>query len=184
MEGMKLNEKHKLFCREYLKDHNATQAAIRAGYSAKTAEAQSSRLLRNVNIKTFINAVQEKDANKLDISRERVLKELAAIAFSDIRKYYDENGELVNVKELEEDAAAGLAGVEVDELFETGRNGAKKQIGVTKKIKRWDKVKAIEAINKMLGYNAPEKHDVRVDQYDKLTVEELNMLESMLAKKK
>lgn len=68
-----LTAKQQRFCEEYLIDLNATQAAIRAGYSEKTAEAQSSRLLTYVNISEYIKKKQLIISEKLDLSHEWVL---------------------------------------------------------------------------------------------------------------
>jgi phage terminase small subunit len=160
---MKLTEKQKRFCDEYLIDLNGTQAAIRAGFSKKTADVQAVRLLGNVKVQEYLKIRQQKVADKFEIKQERVLRELASIAFSDIRKYYSEDGGLKAIKDLDDESAAALAGMEVDELWgtELDEDGGfrKVQQGVTKKIKRWDKVKAVEVINKMLGFNAPEKRE-------------------------
>ena len=85
-----LRDKHARFVAEYLVDLNATQAAIRAGYSAKTAEQQGYRLLRNVQIAAAVAEGHRKRLNRLDITAERVLNEVARIAFSDIRAHFDE----------------------------------------------------------------------------------------------
>lgn len=69
-----MTRKQKLFIKEYLTDLNATRAAISAGYSEKTAAAQGSRLLINVNVKAKLDQSLAKRAEKLDISAEYVLK--------------------------------------------------------------------------------------------------------------
>jgi len=72
----KLSSKKQLFCREYMLDLNATQAAIRAGYSKKTARQQGQRLLTNVDIKREIKMMTNEKQEKLDIKAEDVLNEL------------------------------------------------------------------------------------------------------------
>lgn len=71
---MALTARQKFFVKEYLVDLNATQAAIRAGYSAKTAEQQASRLLSNVKVQEAIQEAQDKRAAKVDITAEMVLQ--------------------------------------------------------------------------------------------------------------
>ncbi|MBA8838348.1 phage terminase small subunit [Ochrobactrum sp. RH2CCR150] len=83
---MTLTAKQERFVAEYLIDLNATQAAIRAGYSEKTAQQQRSRLLLNVLVQEAIAKGREKTAAKLEITKERIVDELAKIAFADIRK--------------------------------------------------------------------------------------------------
>ena len=75
-----LNEKQKRFCQEYIIDLNATQAAIRAGYSKKTAAAHACRLLKNVNIQPEISKLQEKRLEKTEISAEWVLNNFKEIS--------------------------------------------------------------------------------------------------------
>ena len=79
-----LTPKQRLFVAEYLKDLNATQAAIRAGYSEKTAHSQGPRLLEDAGVKSAIAAAAEKRAEKLEITAERVLAEIANMAFYDV----------------------------------------------------------------------------------------------------
>lgn len=151
-----LTPKQKRFAEEWLIDMNATQAAIRAGYSKKTANEQGARLLAHVSVKEYIKKRQEKLSDKLEITRERILKELASVALSDIRLFYNQDGSLKKITELSDEAAAALSGVEVDELFE-GFGDERRHIGYTRKIKRWDKVAAVDKICKILGFYAPEK---------------------------
>lgn len=78
--------KQEAFAREYLVDLNATQAAIRAGYSAKTAEQQGYQLLQNSSVAAAIQEAMNQRAERTRISADAVLSELAKIGFSDIRK--------------------------------------------------------------------------------------------------
>ncbi|MEB2275881.1 terminase small subunit [Bacillus sp. ILBB4] len=91
---MKLTPKQKRFVEEYLVDLNATQAAIRAGYSEKTAEAIGHENLRKPKIKMFIDEALKTRAHRAEISADKVLQELAAIAFANAT-------DVVNVKDVE-----------------------------------------------------------------------------------
>lgn len=71
-----LNKKQKDFCREYMVDHCATQAAIRAGYSKKTAGSQSYDLLKKPEIEKYLKNLEEKAAKRNDITVDWVLEEL------------------------------------------------------------------------------------------------------------
>ena len=73
---MPLNARQSLFVNEYLVDMNATSAAVRAGYSPKTAKSQASRLLTNVNLTREISRRQREDENRLKMDREMVLTKL------------------------------------------------------------------------------------------------------------
>ena len=78
-EGVVMTDKQKRFCNEYLIDCNATQAAIRAGYSPKTANEQSARLLANVSIKTYIEEQLNKMTSKSVADAEEVMKYLTSV---------------------------------------------------------------------------------------------------------
>lgn len=83
---MALNAKKRRFVDEYLIDLNATQAAIRAGYSAKTASSQGERLLRNVEVQALLTERMKAREKRTEITQDKVLAELAKIGFADIRK--------------------------------------------------------------------------------------------------
>ena len=83
---MKLTAKQLCFVAEYLVDLNATQAAIRAGYSAKTANEQAARLLAKVSIQNAVADHMQARSKRTEITADKVLVELAKIGFADIRK--------------------------------------------------------------------------------------------------
>ena len=74
-----LTEKQKRFCNEYLIDLNATQAAIRAGYSEKTANEQAGRLLVNVSIQAYINQLKEERTTRLNMSADEVVRDIIEV---------------------------------------------------------------------------------------------------------
>lgn len=78
-DEVKLTPKQQMFIKEYLIDLNATQAAIRAGYSEKTAQEQGSRLLSNVIVGAAIQKAMDERANRLDTSADGVIKDLALL---------------------------------------------------------------------------------------------------------
>jgi phage terminase small subunit len=148
---MNLTDKQKKFCEEYLIDLNATQAAIRAGYSEKTAYSIASENLIKPEVQEYIQDRQKELQAKTEVTQMRVLKELARVAFLDIRKFYDDNGKLKQPHELDDDAAAALAGIDVTEEFEYKNNGSREQIGWTKKVKLHNKLVALDSLAKHLG---------------------------------
>ena len=109
---MALTDKQKRFCEEYLIDLNATQAAIRAGYSPKTAEQTASRLLRNVKVQEYIAKRQKELSRSTHITQERVIKELALIAFSNNADY---------ARVVEKKMQTEVDGMLVDVLGEDGK---------------------------------------------------------------
>jgi phage terminase small subunit len=147
----KLSPQQQRFVEEYcLGDKTATEAALIAGYSKKRPDVAASKLLAQPHIAAAVEAKRKKLADKFEVTQERIRAELAAVAFGDLRLLYDESGELRSIHELSPEVAAQLAGVEVEELF-AGRGEKRKQIGRVRKVKRWDKVRALELLGKDLG---------------------------------
>jgi phage terminase small subunit len=146
-----LTEKQFIFCMEYLTDFNATRAAIKAGYSKKTADSQGSRMLKNVKVKSFIDNQTTKRVEKLEVTKESVIKELAKIAFHDIRKMYDEKGFLIPVYNLDDDTAAVISSFKSRREFQGKGEDGKAEYDIVDEYKRHDKVKTLELLGKHLG---------------------------------
>ena len=161
---MALTDKQKRFCEEYLIDLNATQAAIRAGYSTKTAEQTASRLIRNVKVHEYIAKRQKELSRSTEITQERVIKELALIAFSNNADYahvvekkmqVEAGGTLVDV--LDKDGKPVMYRTVEPVLTEELTEEQKRALAVIKKgregleVKSCDKVKALELLGKHLG---------------------------------
>ena len=147
-----LTPKQLRFVDEYLVDLNASGAARRAGYSVKTADKIGYENLRKPEIASAVEAKRKELAGDLGITRERVLREMAKIAFSDLRDLYKEDGTLKHPHEWPEGAAGAVAGME----FETTRVGLPTEEGVVTrttvaKVKIWDKGKQLENLLKHLG---------------------------------
>ena len=145
---MKLNPKQRVFVTEYLKCMNATQAAIKAGYSPKCAEVQGSRLLSNAKISSFLADKLGKKFQKLDLTAEQVLDGLRRLAFFDVRKFYNADGSLKSIPELDDDTAFALAGMDVEEAYEHFGKGQAKPNGTIKKIKFADKGQNLERLGR------------------------------------
>jgi phage terminase small subunit len=145
-----LSPKQRRFCEEYLVDLNATQAAIRAGYSEKTANEQGARLLAKVMVSTAITKGRQKLSTRLEITQERVLREYARLAFLDIRKAFDKDGNFLPIHQLDDDTAAAIAGLEVESLY-AGRGADRECVGRLHKIKLSDKKGALDSVAKHLG---------------------------------
>lgn len=146
----KLELREKRFVREYLVDFCGAAAMRRAGFKGTRPEIAASKMLARPAVKAALAERQDQIAARLEVTIERVLKEQAAIAFSDPRKLFNEDGSLKAVHELDDATAASLAAIEVSTEFETGPDG-KKPVGELHKIKRWDKGKALEHLSKFLG---------------------------------
>lgn len=103
-----LTIKQQTFIQEYLIDWNATQAAVRAGYSAKTAKEQASRLLTNVNVSAALREKKRELMEKMDLKAEDIIAELRRIGWFDIRKLFDKDGNMLHPSQLDDDTAAAI----------------------------------------------------------------------------
>ncbi len=137
------------FAREYLIDHNAMQAALRAGYSPDCAQGSSFEFLEHPEIKPIIAKYAKKQAVKLELTAEKVLGELSRIAFFNPKSLYDSEGKLKNIEEIEDDAAICITSIEEEEIFD-GYGKDRKRIGRLKKIKLASKIDALDKLGKHL----------------------------------
>lgn len=158
---MSINEKQKRFCEEYLIDLNATQAAIRAGYSEKTANEQGARLLANASIQEHISELMKVRSERTLVTADRVIKELAAVAFANIDDFarveqvtytdtsIDEEGNPIYTVRTRKDV-----NVFETELVDRDKIPAIASIKQTKEgieLKTHDKIKSLELLGKHLG---------------------------------
>lgn len=119
----KLTAKQKTFVEEYLVDLNATQAAIRAGYSAKTANEQGSRLLANVKVREAVQEAMDKRSVRTEITADNVLHEIAKLAFSNMMDYITvlpDGMATIDLSMLTRDQAAAIQEMTVDVLKQHG----------------------------------------------------------------
>lgn len=156
-KATKLTKKQRLFISEYQVDLNGTKAAIRAGYSPKRASEMAYQLLQIPTVRQALDRAMEERLRKIGVRADRVLTEIARVAFSDLRKLYNEDGSLKLPLEWDDDEAAAIAGVEVLEEF-SGRGEDRTLVGFTKKVRVFDKIKALELLSKHLGIIGNGKH--------------------------
>ena len=110
MDHPKLTPKQAQFVQEYLIDLNATQAAIRAGYSPKTATAQASRMLTNVHMQDALAAAQLARAQRVHVTQDAVLAEIAVLQHSDVTHYHiDDHGNVTLAPQAPPDAMRAIA---------------------------------------------------------------------------
>lgn len=147
-----LTEKQRMFCKEYIIDLNATQAAIRAGYSEISAGSIGNENMQKPEIQLYVQELIKKRSERLEITADMVLREYAKIAFIDIRKFYHESGQMKLPHELTDDAAASISGIELDEIWAFNPESEQKEkVGETKKVKMHSKVSALDSMAKHLG---------------------------------
>ncbi|MDU4393264.1 MAG: terminase small subunit [Acinetobacter ursingii] len=160
-----LTPKQQRFVEEYLIDLNATQAAIRAGYSEKTAAVIGAENLIKPNIAKAIEEAQNKRSERTEITQDRVLQELAKIGFSNMLDYMTitEGGDLVHdFSALTRDQAAAISEVVVEEYAE-GRDEDKREVKKIK-FKLSDKRAALVDMGRHLGmFKDKIEHSGKVD---------------------
>lgn len=166
-------DNQRAFVQEYLIDLNATQAAIRAGYSQDSARQEGSRLLSHAAIQAALELAKEQRAKRVEITADRVLRELLALATSDLRKCFDPSGALLPPDSWPDDVAPAMASVEVEELFE-GQGKDRTQIGFTKKVKLWDKNTALDKLGRHLGLWDKERAEVNINLLSHVTDADLD----------
>lgn len=151
---MALTKKQKLFCEEYLIDLNATQAVIRAGYSPETAGAIGAENLKKPQIQKAIAKAMADRSRRTGVNADRVLMELAKIAFVNAADVIDAEDAT-----LKEDATAeDLAAVQSVKVKSFGEDG------VEREIKLADKIKALELLGRHLGmFNDRLRLDAKLD---------------------
>lgn len=168
---MALNDRQQRFIDEYLIDLNATQAAIRAGYSKKTAYSMGQRLLKHVEVQAAVSEAQEKRAKRTEINQDRVLQELAKIGFSDLRNIVTSDGQLVSVQEWDDETAGAVASVEIVQRLSGEYDDGKPVMENVHKIRTWDKVAALDKLARHLGmYEADNRSKVEVVPFDGFSI--------------
>ena len=151
----KLTEKQRRFVDEYLIDLNATQAAIRAGYSVKTAREQGSQNLTKLNVQQAISEKMAERSRRTGVNQDRIVLELAKIAFVNATDVIDSEDATIKAGATADDTAA-IQSVKVKVI------PTKEGEGVEREIRLNDKLKALELLGKHLGmWN--DKLDVNVN---------------------
>ena len=150
---MKLSDKQKKFCEEYIIDFNQTQSAIKAGYSAKTAYSIGNENLKKPDIQAYIKELLSKREERTQITADMVVKEWAKIAFFDIRKIFHKEGGLINPHDLDDETATVISSIKARDI-KVGDD-----IETIKEYRLNDKMKALDMLAKHLGMFEKEKED-------------------------
>lgn len=140
----KLTEKQQRFVDEYLIDLNATQAAIRAGYSVKTAKDIGCQNLAKLNIQQAISEKMAERSKRTGVNQDRIVLELAKIAFVNAADVIDSDDATIKAGATADDTAA-IQSVKVKVI------PTKEGEGVEREIRLNDKLKALELLGKHLG---------------------------------
>ena len=159
--GIGLNKRTRDFCAEYIKDLNGQRAAIAVGYPEKSAGKSAMCMLAKRDVQNYIADLRQAVVDKKDaaITLERVLAEYGKNAYFDIRTIYTDSNALKTIHQFDDAAAAAVAGIDSIEEF-GGRGEDREQVGTVRKVKLADKVRALDSICKVMGWNAPEKREL------------------------
>lgn len=170
-----LTDKQRRFCEEYVIDWNGARAARAAGYSENTAEVIASENLRKPNIQAYISEIQKDLAKLCGISAAMVANEYKKIAFNSAASLRRDWDNVKDWNELTEEEKAIISEVETITTNRMTDDGA---LLIEKKLKfkTYDKQRALAELKKMLGFDAPEKHEHKVKttlSYSDLTEDEI-----------
>lgn len=170
----RLTDKQERFCQEYLVDLNATQTAIRAKYSEKTARQIGQENLSKPNIQERIAELMKDRSQRTKVTQDMVIQELALIGFSDIAELLEiEEGGLIIAKkfdEIPEGKTRVLKAIKEDRIIRETAKGDEMVIHDKIRYETWDKIRALELLGKHLNIFTEEMRNlIRVD--GKLTIE-------------
>lgn len=183
-----LTQKQEAFCNYYIETGNASEAYRRAFCCEKmkpsTVNRKAVELLSHGKITARLKALQEEQKNKSDITKEKILNELSNIAFSSIAEMHNtwiERKEFDNLTPKQKSAIKSISTKILKK--NVGTSDAPEIVDVEYvKIELHDKLKAIERICKMLGYDAPDKEEVNVTFAKPLTKQDRERIEEELEK--
>jgi phage terminase small subunit len=154
-----MTPKQDRFVAEYLANGlNATQAAVAAGYSEKTAQQQGSRLLLNAEVAAAVGGKTAQLMDKLEITADMVLQEIGKLAFFDPIHLLNSDGSVKQIHEIEARHRVSIAGFEVCELFE-GSGEQKHAFGLMKKVKLVDKTRNLDMLCRYFKMYKEDKDD-------------------------
>jgi len=142
----KLTGKQAKFVVEYLKDDNAAQAAIRAGYSKTVAAEAGSENLRKPYIAEIINDHLDAQQARTLITADKIIREYARLGFYDVRRLFDESGSLKRIVDLDADTQAIIAGIDVVTIGNSDRG-----VGEIAKIRLVDRKGALDSLARHFG---------------------------------
>lgn len=132
------NDKHEAFARRYVVHFNAQRASRETGFAGD----YGAQLLTRDDIATRVRELNEAMLQAVDITAARVMLEMARVAFSDIRAIYAEDGSLKPIHELDDDAAASIAGMDFEE--ELVPDGWEENLATGEREKKWKRVRTVK----------------------------------------
>jgi phage terminase small subunit len=144
-------ERRQAFVRAYITNgHNATQAAIAAGFSSRSARMQGARMMTNDDVRRRIAELRDATAQAAELTITETIRELRAILINDPGLFLTDDGAVKPVSDWTPSMRSAIASLEVEERFE-GHGKNREFVGYTKKLKFWDKGAAIDKAMRHLG---------------------------------
>ena len=163
MRGRGLLPRQQRFVEEYLVDLNATQAAVRAGYSERWAGVNADKLLKNTNVAKAVQEGMAARSARTEVTQDWVLRRYVMIAGVDKRQFFYDDGSLKPVSEWTEEMAAAVGS------FDAVESGGEGVPVVLKRLKFLDGKAALDSIARHLGmFNDKVKLDVDVSLAERL----------------
>lgn len=147
---MALTKKQRLFVEEYLVDLNATQAAIRAGYSTRRAAEIGYQLLQRPEVAQAIQAAMAERSKRTEVEADYVIRRLREIDEMDVLDILEDDGSFRSIRDWPKAWRQFLSGIEIAELFE-GRGDDRRIAGVLRKVKWPDKLRNLELLSRHVG---------------------------------
>lgn len=153
MSSKTLPPKQARFAEEYILDLNATQAAIRAGYSPKTAYRTGADLLKKPQVLQLLDQHKTERSQRVQMDADRVLQRLGEIDEMDVADILDDDGRVLPIKQWPKAWRQTISGIDVTEMAE-GSGDVRQVIGLLKKIRWPDKLKNLEMIGRHVSVQA------------------------------
>ncbi|ERZ34544.1 terminase small subunit [Pseudomonas aeruginosa] len=147
---MALTAKQRRFVAEYLLDLNATQAAIRAGYSTRRATEIGYQLLQRPEVAQAIQAAMAERSKRTEVEADYVIRRLREIDEMDVLDILEDDGSFRSIRDWPRAWRQFLSGIEIAELFE-GRGDDRRIAGVLRKVKWPDKLRNLELLSRHVG---------------------------------
>lgn len=156
-----LTPRQRLFCIAYVSvaKFSAKKAAIHAGYSPHSAVKKGYELLRLQKVDDFIKAEMVRIGAKYDLTKERVMRELAYLIYYNLQDFYDNEGLFIPLRKLPREVAAAVSGIEAEQYY-TQIGKIKLVRTSTQKIKMPSKVEAMRLAAELMGWKEPDKNEL------------------------
>ncbi len=162
MSELRWTLKKEKFCQKYVENGGNGSAAYRyaydtAGMKAETITNNAYMLLQNSDVSARVRRLEELQLKRYEVTQDRVVAEYSKLAFFDVRNLLNDDGGLKDISQLDDETAAAICGMDVEDLYE-GKGKDRQKIGRVKKVKLADKKAALDSLAKVLAMFV-ERHE-------------------------